>query len=74
MSTPIRARPQILFVDDEPLVLESISKLLRREFDVHVATSGAQALQKMRELPQLAVVISDMRMPSMDGATFLQAA
>ena len=74
MSTPIRARPQILFVDDEPLVLESISKLLRKEFDVHLATSGAQALQKMRELPQLAVVISDMRMPSMDGATFLQAA
>ncbi|HEY6124257.1 MAG TPA: HD domain-containing phosphohydrolase [Steroidobacteraceae bacterium] len=70
----VRSRPKILFVDDEPRVLEGLVVLLRKDYEVHVATSGEQALQKMRELQQLAVVISDMRMPQMDGATFLQAA
>jgi response regulator RpfG family c-di-GMP phosphodiesterase len=61
-------------VDDEPRVLEGLTLLLRKEYEIHIAPSGEQALQKMRELPELAVVVSDMRMPGMDGATFLQAA
>jgi response regulator RpfG family c-di-GMP phosphodiesterase len=73
-SPAVRLRPKVLFVDDEPRVLEGLGVLLRKEYDVHIASSGEQALQKMRELSQLAVVISDMRMPQMDGATFLQAA
>jgi len=73
-SPPARARAKVLFVDDEPRVLEGLALLLRKEYEVHIASSGEQALQKMRELPQLAVVVSDMRMPGMDGATFLQAA
>jgi response regulator RpfG family c-di-GMP phosphodiesterase len=66
--------PKVLFVDEEPRVLEGLAPLLRKEYEVHIASSGEQALQKMRELPQLAVVVSDMRMPGMDGATFLHAA
>ncbi len=45
-----------------------------KTYEVHFASSGEQALLKMRELPQLAVVVSDMRMPGMDGATLLHAA
>jgi CheY-like chemotaxis protein len=71
---PVRLLPKILFVDDEPRVLEGLAVLLRKDYEVHIASGGEQALQKMRELPQLAVIVSDMRMPSMDGATFLQAA
>jgi len=70
----VRALPKVLFVDDEPRVLEGLGLLLRKEYEVHVASSGEQGLQKMRELQQLAVVVTDMRMPAMDGATFLQAA
>jgi len=73
-SPAVRSRPKILFVDDEPRVLEGLGVLLRKEYEVHIASSGELALQKMRELQDLAVVISDMRMPAMDGATFLQAA
>jgi response regulator RpfG family c-di-GMP phosphodiesterase len=73
-SPAVRMLPKILFVDDEPRVLEGLAVLLRKTYEVHIASSGEQALQKMRELPQLAVVVSDMRMPGMDGATFLQAA
>ena len=71
---PVRLLPKVLFVDDEPRVLEGLAPLLRKDYEVHIAASGEQALQKMRELPQLAIVVSDMRMPGMDGATFLQAA
>jgi response regulator RpfG family c-di-GMP phosphodiesterase len=67
----VRARPQVLCVDDEPRVLAGLAALLRKEYDVHIATGGEQALQKLKEFSDLAVVVSDMRMPSMDGATFL---
>jgi CheY-like chemotaxis protein len=64
--------PCVLCVDDEPRVLEGVALHLRKDYRVHCATSAAQALQKMRELGNVAVVVSDMRMPGMDGATLLQ--
>jgi len=70
----VRLLPKVLFVDDEPRVLEGLALLLRKEYELHFASSGEQALLKMREQPQLAVVVSDMRMPGMDGATLLHAA
>lgn len=66
-----RGKPQILCVDDEPRVGEGLQLVLRREYDVHIASSPEEALQKLREVSDLAVVISDMRMPKMDGAAFL---
>jgi response regulator RpfG family c-di-GMP phosphodiesterase len=69
------ARPRILCVDDEPYVLEGLRDMLRRSFDVRVATSGAEGLELLREEPNsYAVVISDMRMPQMGGADFLRMA
>jgi len=64
---------RILFVDDEPLVLQGLERMLhamRREWDMCFASSGAEALQKMAETPA-DVVISDMRMPNMNGAQLL---
>jgi CheY-like chemotaxis protein len=66
-----RAKPQILCVDDEQRVVEGLALVLRKEYEVHTASSPEEALKKLRELPELAVVISDMRMPKMDGAAFL---
>lgn len=66
-----RPKPQVLCVDDELRVVEGLSLLLRKEYDVHLAGSATEALQKIGGLSNLAVVISDMRMPGMDGATFL---
>ncbi len=45
--------------------------VLRKEYEVHTASTAEDALKKLRDVPDLAVVISDMRMPKMDGATFL---
>jgi CheY-like chemotaxis protein len=67
-------RPRVLFVDDEPAVLEALSVGLRRHFDVVTAPSGALGLEYLRAESDFAVVVSDMRMPKMDGATFLALA
>ncbi|MGH8517901.1 MAG: response regulator, partial [Panacagrimonas sp.] len=70
-STIAPARPRILCVDDEPAVLQGIGLHLRRRFEVHTATSGAAGLAFLRESAEVAAIMSDMRMPGMDGATLL---
>jgi len=67
-----RERPSILCVDDEARVVEGLALHLRKDYRVHTALSGDEGLQKLKEMPGIAVVISDMRMPNMDGATFLK--
>lgn len=64
---------KILFVDDEPLVLEGLQRMLRpmrHEWEMSFAESGAAALELMAATPR-DVVVSDMRMPGMDGAQLL---
>jgi CheY-like chemotaxis protein len=61
----------ILCVDDEPRLLEGLKLTLRHGFVVTTATSGAEGLAKLKEMEGASVVISDMRMPVMDGAAFL---
>jgi CheY-like chemotaxis protein len=65
------AQIKILCVDDEPHVLEGLALHLRRRYQVARATSGAAGLKLLEEDPSISVVISDMRMPAMDGAAFL---
>ncbi len=66
-----RNKPQVLCVDDEPRIVDALCALLGKEYDAQHATSAAQALRKMNEMDRLAVVVSDMRMPGMDGASLL---
>jgi response regulator RpfG family c-di-GMP phosphodiesterase len=67
--------PRMLCVDDEPAALEGMRDVLRGDFQVEVATSGSEGLALLRRSPKrFAVVISDMRMPEMTGAMFLQEA
>jgi CheY-like chemotaxis protein len=71
------ARPRrlrVLCVDDEPAVLEGLRRTLRRDFDVATALSGSAGLRLIEDETSFAVIVSDMRMPMMDGATFLRAA
>jgi CheY-like chemotaxis protein len=67
-------RPRVLFVDDEPAVLQGIEDNMSRLFDVVTATSGAKGLEYLEAESDFMVVVSDMRMPKMDGATFLALA
>ncbi|MFJ2463363.1 HD domain-containing phosphohydrolase [Pseudomonas sp. NPDC087615] len=64
-------RPTVLLVDDEESILNSLRRLLRGQpYDVLLATSGAQALE-MLEQQAVDLVMSDARMPNMDGASLL---
>jgi CheY-like chemotaxis protein len=64
-------KDRVLFVDDEPNVLEGIRRQLRNRVDLETATSGSAGLQLISTRGPFAVVVSDMRMPEMDGARFL---
>jgi HD-like signal output (HDOD) protein/ActR/RegA family two-component response regulator len=64
----------ILFVDDEPMVLAGIKRMLRSRrslWDMAFAGGGAEALAILETRP-FDVVVTDMRMPSMDGARLLE--
>jgi response regulator RpfG family c-di-GMP phosphodiesterase len=63
--------PRVLLVDDEPSILDGLRRQLRRSFAVSTATGGAEGLKLMDEQEPFAAVVSDMRMPGMDGAAFL---
>lgn len=65
---------RVLFVDDEIGVLEGYERLLRKEFAVFSASGGAQGLEHIDQHGPFAVIISDMRMPEMNGAEFLALA
>lgn len=64
-------KPTVLCVDDEQNVVDSLQLNLRRHLNVRTALSGAEGLAVLRAEPDVAVVVSDMRMPEMDGASFL---
>ena len=66
--------PRVLCVDDEPQVLSGLERNLRRDCPVVTALGGEAALALLRKDRDFAVIISDMRMPGMDGAAFLSAA
>jgi putative nucleotidyltransferase with HDIG domain len=65
---------RLLFVDDEPLVLQGLRRSLRGmspEWSTEFANSGSEALEKMAQTT-FDVVVTDMRMPGMDGGELLQ--
>jgi DNA-binding NtrC family response regulator len=72
-SHPHMAKKRILFVDDDPSILLGLRNVLRRDrrrWDMVFALGGELGLDEVRKAP-FDVVISDMRMPGIDGATLL---
>jgi response regulator RpfG family c-di-GMP phosphodiesterase len=67
-------RPRVICVDDEPHVASGLALHLRRRYEVELAASGQAGLELLARKPEAAVVISDMRMPGMNGAEFLSRA
>ena len=63
---------KVLVVDDEESILKGIRLNLGRSFDITLANGPQEALSIFKEEGPFEVVVSDMRMPGMDGATMLR--
>lgn len=63
---------KILFVDDDPNILSGYKRALRKDFDIYTAEGGLEAISIIKSESEFAVIISDMRMPGMDGIQFLR--
>lgn len=64
-------RPRVLLVDDDPNILSGHRRSLRKHFEVVTNEKPAEALADLEAAGPFAVVVSDYRMPEMDGVTFL---
>jgi CheY-like chemotaxis protein len=72
MSLSRPKKPKMLVVDDEPDNLDLLYRTFRREFQVLKAESGVRALELLAKEGEVAVIISDQRMPEMKGTEFLK--
>jgi len=64
------SKPRLLFVDDEQRVLNSMRIMFRRQFDLYLASHGAEALEIVRH-KDIDVIVADHRMPQMTGVEVL---
>lgn len=71
MSLERPKKPKMLVVDDEPDNLDLLYRTFRRDFNVLRAESGIHALEVLSAEGEVAVIISDQRMPEMKGTEFL---
>ena len=62
---------KILFVDDDPNILSAYTRTLHKRYRMATASGGEEALQIIQTDGPFAVVVSDMRMPGMDGVALL---
>lgn len=65
---------KVLLVDDEQPVLDGVSRRIGFDYDLTTAKSGAEGLQAIQESGPFAVVVTDMRMPHMNGIEFVTQA
>ena len=64
-------RPAILIVDDEAYNLDLLERTLKRDYEVARAENGQTALDLLPTLPNLALIITDQRMPGRSGLDLL---
>lgn len=69
--TVSRSKPRLLVVDDEPDNLDLLYRTFRRDYRVLKAENGREALKVLEDGGEVAVIISDQRMPEMTGTEFL---
>ena len=70
----MNSKKKILYVDDEVTNLKVFQMSFQKQFNITTAESGNEGLQKLKEDPDISVVISDMKMPEMNGIEFIRLA
>ncbi len=64
-------KPSLLILDDEKEVLNALNRVLRKHFQLYLFSDANEAIGFYQDNPNIPLVLTDMRMPIMDGATFL---
>lgn len=64
----------ILYVDDEPINLHLFNLHLKKQYNIFTALSGKVGLEILKNNPEIDVVVSDMKMPEMNGIEFIKIA
>lgn len=65
---------KVLYVDDEPINLMLFQRIFGKRYEVKTADSGFKGLEMLEQMPDIKIVISDMKMPNMDGLEFAKIA
>jgi len=75
MTAANEQRVRVLFVDDEENIIKALRRMfMDEEFEVLTAASGAEGLELIRDNENIGLIVSDQRMPGMDGVDFLAEA
>jgi len=65
-------RPRVMLVDDEPMIAQTIERLLRRDYDITIASCGRDALAHVTGGARFDAIVSDVMMPNMTGIEMLE--
>jgi PAS domain S-box-containing protein len=65
-------RPRVLLVDDEPMVVHTMERLLRRDYDITVALCGQEAIDHIAGGAKFDAIVSDVMMPNMTGIELIE--
>lgn len=71
---PKPSSPRLILVDDDPFVLETFTELLSERYTVRPASSGAEALALLDSGQPADVLVTDLKMPGIDGLQLIQPA
>ena len=74
MSSSVEQLPRVLLVDDEPRVLEGLTAHLGRRYAIDTATEAREAIRRLSQDGPYHVLVTDMRMPIMNGVDVLREA
>lgn len=64
--------PRVLLVDDDLSLLKALNRILAERYEVVTASSGSAALEILANQDSVACVVSDVKMPNMDGVELVR--
>lgn len=70
----MNSKKKILYIDDEPTNLLLFKIHFQKKYGIITGLSGLEGLELLRANPDISIVVSDMKMPGMNGVQFIKAA